>query len=306
METTSQPALTSAYYLSVIRRRRRIVIAGALIGALLGFAYVATRPGGYSSSASVVVRQVVTDPESNSNQRGVSAQTEMSVMASTVVAQRAAEILGRDVNPDDILKRLTVESPQATTVVNSPQDTLVLTSTFKAATPEHTRQGAQAFADAYLDYRQGQYNDSKTHTLANLDQEIGGLQASLDAAKAQLAAAPASSTEAVAAQNQIELLSPRILDAQSQRAQIAAVDTSAGDVIKPARLPTGTAGVSRALAVVALTLLGTIVGIVIALVRQRTDPYLRTDRTSSRRSTSRRSPRSTGTVAVAAAEGLRS
>ena len=38
------------------------MIAGALIGALLGIVYVATRRSGYSSSASVVVRQVVTDP----------------------------------------------------------------------------------------------------------------------------------------------------------------------------------------------------------------------------------------------------
>ena len=84
--TTSQPALTSAYYISVIRRRRRIVIACALIGALLGAFYVATRGSGYSSSASVVVRQVVTDPRVTTNPRGVSAQTEQSVMASTVVA----------------------------------------------------------------------------------------------------------------------------------------------------------------------------------------------------------------------------
>ena len=141
MEPTSQPALTSAYYLSVIRRRRRIVIACALVGALLGAFYVATRGSGYSSSASVVVRQVVTDPRVTTNPRGVSAQTEESVMASTVVASRAAEILGNGTEPNDLLKRLTVDSPQGTAVVNSPQDTIVLTPTFKASTPEKARRG---------------------------------------------------------------------------------------------------------------------------------------------------------------------
>ena len=55
-----------------------------------------------------------------------------------------------------------------------------------------------------------------------------------------------------------------------------AVDTSAGDVIEPARLPTGGTGVSRALVVIATTVLGAMIGIVAALVRQRTDPYMRT------------------------------
>ena len=47
-------------------------------------------------------------------------------------------------------------------------------------------------------------------------------------------------------------------------------------MIKPARLPTGGTGVSRALVVIATTVLGAMIGIVAALVRQRTDPYMRT------------------------------
>ena len=222
------------------------------------------------------MRQVVTDPRATTNSRGVSAQTEQSVMASTVVAQGAAKILGKGADPNDLLKRLTVDSPQGTRSVNSPQDTLVLTPTFKASTPEKARAGAQAFADAYLDYRQSQYDKAKQNTIASIDNEIQQLNAQLDTANAQLGAAPPNSDAATNALSQISVIRPRLLDAQSARSTVAAVDTSAGDVIKPARLPTGGTGVSRALVVIATTVLGAMIGIVAALVRQRTDPYMRT------------------------------
>jgi capsular polysaccharide biosynthesis protein len=266
VEPTTQPALTSAYYLSVIRRRRRIVIVFALVGALVGALYVITRPGGYTSSASVVIRPVTTDPLGDSNQQTVSAVTERSVMASTVVAQRAAGILGHGAQADDILKRLTV---------TNPTDTSVLTATFHASTPERARQGAQAFADAYLDYRQSQYDGIKERQLASLDAELATLRDSEAQAQAALAAASPGSQGYFAAQQQVDRLQARVLDAESQRSQIDAVDTTPGEVIKPARLPTSTSGVPSALTVVATTILAAMLGVVAALVRQRTDPYLR-------------------------------
>jgi hypothetical protein len=222
------------------------------------------------------VRQVVTDPRVTTNPRGVSAQTEQSVMASTVVAEGAAKILGNRADPNDLLKRLTVDSPQGAAVVNSPQDTLVLTSTFKASTPEKARAGAQAFADAYLNYRQSQYDKAKQGTLASIDADIQQLQGQLETANAQLTSAPPNSDAATNALSEISSIRPRLLDAQSAKSTVQAVDTSAGDVIKPARLPTGGTGVSRALVVIATTVLGAMIGIVAALVRQRTDPYMRT------------------------------
>ena len=92
----------------------------------------------------------------------------------------------------------------------------------------------------------------------------------------QLGAASPNSDAATNALSEISSIRPRLLDAQSAKSTVQAVDTSAGDVIKPARLPTGGTGVSRALVVIATTVLGAMIGIVAALVRQRTDPYMRT------------------------------
>ncbi len=64
----------------------------------------------------MVVRQVITDPRGEENSRGVSAQTERNIMASTVVAQRVADTVDRDVDADDLLKRLTVASPEDSVV----------------------------------------------------------------------------------------------------------------------------------------------------------------------------------------------
>jgi hypothetical protein len=267
VEPTTQPVLTSAYYLSVIRRRRRIVIVCALVGLLLGLVYTVTRPTGYTSSASVEIQQVTTDPFSADIERGISAETEQNVMASTVVAERASELLGRDTDADDLLKRLTVENPI---------DTLVLTNTFRASTPERARQGAQAFADAYLAYREAQYESQKERYLAGLNAELESLGASLTAAQQAVAAATPNSQAFFAAQGQVDQVRTRIIDTEAKRSTIQAVDTSAGEVIKPARLPSGTSGLPRALLVIAFTALGTMAGLLLALVRQRTDPFLRT------------------------------
>ena len=90
-------------------------------------------------------------------------------------------------------------------MVNSPQDTLVLTPTFKASTPEKARAGAQAFADAYLDYRQSQYDKAKqTHDREHRRRDRT-LNAELDTANAQLAAAPPNSDAATNALSQISV-----------------------------------------------------------------------------------------------------
>ena len=54
----------------------------------------------------------------------------------------------------------------------------MLTPTFKASTPEKaSRRGPQAFADAYLNYRQSQFDKAKNATLASIDAEIASLTA---------------------------------------------------------------------------------------------------------------------------------
>jgi polysaccharide biosynthesis transport protein len=266
VEPTTQHALTSAYYLSVIRRRRRIVIACALIGALVGTLYVLTRPGGYASTASVVIRPVTADPLGDSTQQTISPVTEQSVMASTVVAQRAADILEDGADAEDLLKHLTV---------SNPTDTSVLSATYKASTPEGARDGAQAFADAYLEYRQGQYDGIKERQLASIDAELTPLHDNVAEAQTAVAAVAPGTQAFFNAQQQVDRLQARVIEAESQRSQIDAVDTTPGEVIKPARLPTGTSGVPTALTVVAATVLGAMIGIVAALVRQRTDSHMR-------------------------------
>ena len=66
------------------------------------------------------------------------------MLDSTVVADTVAKRLKLDQDPKDLVNRLTVENPIGT---------LILNITFTASTPERAQDGAQAFAQAYLDYR---------------------------------------------------------------------------------------------------------------------------------------------------------
>ena len=111
---------------------------------LLGALYSLKGGATYTSNASLVIRSIQSDPFGETRIEDVGANTQAKVLDSTVVANTVAKRLKLDRDAKDLVNRLTVENPIGT---------LILNITFSASTPERARDGAQAFAQAYLDYR---------------------------------------------------------------------------------------------------------------------------------------------------------
>jgi polysaccharide biosynthesis transport protein len=259
-------APTLADYTAIIVRRWRVVVATALVFMLLGALYSLKGGATYTSNASLVIRSIQSDPFGEARIEDVGANTQAKVLDSTVVANTVAKRLKLDRDAKDLVNRLTVENPIGT---------LILNITFSASTPERARDGAQAFAQAYLDYRRATAEQTKKRTLERLTGQATELNSSLGEAVAEIAANPVGSDARTNAEARRNVLVTQISEVETTAAATAAIDTEPGEVIRPADLPDKPAGTSLMVTVIATGILGGIFGIGLALLRDRTDRRIR-------------------------------
>jgi len=255
------PTLTD--YWAVIRRRRRTVAVVTLVVVLLAGAWIWWSGPQYSSNASVVIRPILTGPFDQSRIDDVGAGTEAKVLDSTVVAELAAAKLHE--TPADapaLLEHLTVDNPLGT---------LILNITYSASDPTAAQRGAQAFADAYLQHRQQTADASKTRAIEQLSSQHAALDKSLNDALTTIAATVPGSDQRSAAESQRDLIVNQITQLETQTSSLTSVDTSPGQLIRPADRPDSQSGPSPTLLLVAAAALGAIIGAGIALFRERTD-----------------------------------
>ena len=150
-------SLSLGDYAAIIKRRWRVVVASALVFMVLGGLYTFKKGTTYTSNSSVVIRPILSDPFADNRIEDVGAVTQAKVLDSTVVASTVAKRLKLDKDPKDLVNRLTVDNPIGT---------LILNIAFSASTPERAQAGAQAFAQAYLDYRRNDAEQTKKRTLS--------------------------------------------------------------------------------------------------------------------------------------------
>jgi succinoglycan biosynthesis transport protein ExoP len=254
-------------YAAIIVRRWRVVVASALVFMVLGALYSYRGGATYTSNASLVIRPILSDPFGGDIRiEDVGADTQAKVLDSTVVASTVVQRLKLDRDPKDLIDRLTVENPVGT---------LILNIAFTASTAERAQAGAEAFTQAYLDYRRTTAEATKKRTLERLATQREALDASLAQASTQVATNPVGSDARTSAEARRSVLLGQIGELESKASTTQGIDTEPGDVIRPADLPSAPAGTSPVLTVIAATILGAIVGVGLALLRDRTDRRVR-------------------------------
>lgn len=264
--TQERESASLSDYLAIIARRWRVVVATALVFMLLGGLYAFKGGATYSSKASVLIRPILSDPFGDVRILDVGADTQAKVLDSTVVANTVAKRLKLDRDPEDLVNRLTVENPVGS---------LILNITFTASTAERAKNGAQAFAQAYLDYRRANAEETKKRTIEQLDTQGAELNRNLADANAAIASNPVGSDARTNAEARRGVILGQIGEVENAAAKTQAIDTEPGAVIRPADLPSAPTGTSPLMTVIAAGIFGTIVGIGIALLRDRTDRRIR-------------------------------
>ncbi len=257
-QIVSDSATLSDYW-SLVYRGRRLIAKCAAAGMVLALVWTLVSPPTYESRAAVVIRPIQSDPFASTRIEDVGASTELNVMGSTLVATLAAERLGTT-DPAALLEHLTV---------TNPTDTLILDVAFSAGSPSEAQRGAQAFATSYMKYRRSSAEGIKQRRLDQIAAQTTALRTELERTVQTATDANALPEVRATAETRRGVLSARIGDLEASRTGVDATDTTPGEIIRPAELPTTPSGPGRLVTVLGGLALGLLAGVAIAIVRDR-------------------------------------
>jgi len=262
---TEEPDLRD--YLGVLRRRKWTIalVMALVVGSTLAFSVRQTPV--YESTARVLVKPI--NPSQAVQGLSVASiinlDTEKGLVESPAVAKLAMQTLGGGAQPSVLLHNVSV---------SIPANTQFLDITYSSPDPRGSALAAQAFAQAYLDFRRKQASVAFATAAQGYERQIQQLQSQLAGKQQDLAAAPAGSSEAAAVQAEINALTSQIAILQAQVAPLLAPSVDPGEIVSPAVVPISPSipNYPRNLAL-ALTV-GLILGVGIALLRDRLDERL--------------------------------
>ncbi|GIV00432.1 MAG: hypothetical protein KatS3mg014_2047 [Actinomycetota bacterium] len=259
-----EPTLDLRAYLSVLRRRKWSVLLVTAVAVASALAFSFRQTPIYTSTAKVQVKP----PTANQYLQNVpvasivSMDTERQVAASTKVAELAAERLGTDRSTEDLLEHLDV---------SVPTNTQILEISFSDPDPATAQAGAQAFAQAYLDFKVQQATQAFASVEEALTAKIKQLQQQLATEQQKLAAAEPGSPQQAAAQAEIDVLTTRIATYENRISDLGLIDLDPGEVIQPADLPRSPSSPNHVLNGGLAAALGLALGVGLAFLRERLD-----------------------------------
>jgi len=255
-------------YLTVFRRQFVLILAVTLLGAAAAAAYSFRRTPIYESTASVLVRAITTnafDPSQRVDQQ-LNMFNQRQLVLSEPVATVAAEQLGTTATPDQLVKHVTADVPANSQIVRIH---------YRDTVPLSAQRGADAFAKAYLAFREADARTQANVSQTTLQRDVDRILRQVDRAQ-KTVEDPNATPEAIrGAQARIQYLNNRVQPLQAQLTGFASLDFTPGTVISPAALPSTPASPKHRLDVGVGLLVGLFLGVLAGFVRDRTDDRLR-------------------------------
>ena len=255
-------------YSRVLQRRWVSVVTLTLIGLLGGMAYAVHSKPHFAATAQVVVTPLTEGPLNLPAQSNllVNMSTEQAVAESAPVVVRAAKLLGTP--PAALLaavpKKLSVQVPVLSDL---------LQITWQSTTPATAQAGANAFARAYLAYRQGQLAGEIATLRSSLSDEAKTLQQSIGQVSTKLSGTSALSARHRSLDIRLGQLTTQLKTISAQLATLSGYNASGGSLIAA---PPGTrSGLGRKLLVLVAIFIGLMAGLVFAFVRDVFDDKVR-------------------------------
>ncbi len=232
-------------------RYRKLMLVGLLVGLLAGGWLGIEGSSSYAASSEVTLRQPTVDPFAAGGKpadAGISIESERQTATGSAVAKLAAARMDGRQRPDAEL--------QSGLQVTNPPDTLILRFTYTADSPRAAAARANAFARAFLDTREKETEAQVGKMLDRYrDQRrpLLGQRGSSDSVDAQLA----------------------VLD--SKIADLTALDTTPGTVVRTALPPSSPAGPGLPMLLGLGAAAGLLLGVLAAWVRLVLDPVVRSE-----------------------------
>jgi Mrp family chromosome partitioning ATPase len=248
-----------------ISRHWLSILGITLLMTALGVAYTHAGTTSYTAYSRVLIRPIPgnalsDDVTSSTGQVTVAMETEASLISSPEVTELANDKLGKDV---------VAGSPDVVATV--PSNTEIVEVAFSAPTASDAQRGAQAFAEAFLQYRRGLAESSIRYQSDSLERQARNAEAKLKtAAHAASSAAPPPD-----AASQVQLYASRLAALQASIGQLETLDVRPGSLVTPARLPATPTGMNPLMLSLATALIGLGAGVTLAIWRERRDDRVR-------------------------------
>ncbi|MDQ7908687.1 Wzz/FepE/Etk N-terminal domain-containing protein [Phytohabitans sp. ZYX-F-186] len=253
-------------YLGMLRRHWWVVLTLVLAG--VGGAVLVThvQPKVYKSATSVLVQPAGQDTNvvGGRTKGDINLDTEAQLVRSTAVAVGAAELLRAA--PDELVHQVAVEVPA---------NTAVLVVTFTAGDPQSAQAGSHAFAEAYLRNREESAKAELNAQITALNTKVKQLSRSLTQVNGRLADLSSSSplrpnleSQRATMQNQLNSLSGKLND-------LTTATVTGGKIISDARLPEAPIKPDPMLNLATGAMVGLLLGLGAALLRERLDRVVR-------------------------------
>lgn len=275
------------YYL-VLRARWYYVVGAALVGLVLALVYAAATDATYEATTTVLLRSLSPDPLQQLDGDGsIDTTTERQVAQSLAIAQATLEDLedaGGDARDLHLPERRPATALLSNLSVSAADDANVMRFTYEDGDPEVAAQRANAFASAYLAYRNNRARDAVSSVRENLESRLASIlveRAEVEDRLAELSAdadadgvPDGNPVELRAAQAQSAVLDTRQALTQSELQELSTTRIDGGSVISPALTPETPAGLDPLVLAVAGLIGGAIAGMVIAFLRNSLDQRL--------------------------------
>lgn len=268
---------------NIVRRRWVLVLTATLLGAIVAAGYAVSSGHKYAATSEVVVAGLGQGPpttnQTSSVNSSVNMSTEQAIAQSPPVLARAAKILGTPVATlqAEAGKRLTITVPaslQSTTTSN------LLQITWTGKSPRTAQATANAFAAAYLSYRQRALTAALASLRSQYQSQLNAIDHKLGQLTGQLPRTPQGSPARAQLFFELNQLHQQSTTLSSSLASLASYNVSGGNVISAA-LPTASSGLSHKVIAALGVLLGLLVGLVLAFVRDAFDDRVRSRPSSS-------------------------
>lgn len=242
----------------VLKGGWRWLAAGAIVGLTVGAVLLAVLPKSFMSVTAVIVRPVsVLDNVGTSPTEvtEVNLDTEAQLVQSLDVAETARDKLGTSASADELLTHVDVSVPPNTTI---------LTIRYAGDTADAARDGASAFADAYLKSRENSAEVALSERRDTLDDQERTLSRDLKALSRAVAESAVGSSERLALSARLQLLQARLGEIQSSQVVLESTRIAPGEVVSPAELPDSPTSPRPMLVLPSAVALGVLGGILLA------------------------------------------
>ena len=253
----------------VVARRWRIVAAFTILGVVAAGLFIHRETKAYVSHAQVLVNPVSNDPFSasrTSTTTSVAMPTEQKLASSVTVANSVAKTLGGDHTGSQLLQHLTVTVPATTQILDFA---------YSAGSATAARNGAQAFAAAYLSARHARNAALITAQEKTLNAQIAAQTKKADGlAKLVNPSLPNTGTNA-SLNNEIQQINQSINNDQQQLGLLQTIDPTSASITQQATLPTKPSATSVRIVGAAGIVAGLILGLIAAFIVDGLDDHLR-------------------------------